>query len=97
MTLLSCHVLSFSRTRIIVINFCCVYSSDFINKQHDAILGFLVLMSSLENHVWQNKKCSSKQQGSGGSVICITPTCQVLNTKCIFCLNVIYYQFLIVL
>lgn len=93
MTLLSRHVLSFSRTWIIVINFCCVYSLEFINRWHDAIPGFLVLMSSVGNHVWQNKKWSSKWQGPGGLVICITPICQVFNTKYIFCLNVIYNQF----
>lgn len=57
------------------------------------MLGFLVLVSSLGNHVWQNKKRSSKRQRPGGSAICITPTCQVFNAKYIFCLNVIYNQF----
>lgn len=57
------------------------------------MLGFLVLVSSLGNHVWQNKKWSSKRQRPGGSAICITPTCQVFNAKYIFCLNVIYNQF----
>lgn len=92
-TLLTCRVLSFSRTWIIVINFCSVYSLEFINRWHDAILGFLVLMSSAGNHVWPNKKWSSKWQGRGGSVIYITPICQVFNTKCIFDLSVIYNQF----
>lgn len=52
-------------------------------------------MSSLGNHVWQSKKWSSKRQGPGESAICITPTCQVFNTKYIFCLNVynVYNQF----